>query len=99
MAELLNVNRAACHRLWDFGRLQVEYLFTEEVTMTAYQQRVLDEKRDLDEKARKLSEFIGLSQTFESIDPEEQELLKEQCEVMHEYSEILAKRIAIWSRI
>tara|TARA_R100001086_G_scaffold166609_1_gene90371 strand:+ start:448 stop:651 length:204 start_codon:yes stop_codon:yes gene_type:complete len=61
--------------------------------MESYQQRVVDEKRELDEKATKLSNFIGTSDTFVTIDPEEQERLKEQCEIMWQYSDILGKRI------
>ena len=61
--------------------------------MQPYQKRVIDEKLELDEKARKLSEFIGNNPLFDNIAPEEQELMKEQCETMWEYSEILGKRI------
>lgn len=62
--------------------------------MQPYQQRVVDEKADLDEKAKKLSDFIGTSEVFLTLDPAEQERLKEQCEVMWQYSEILGARIA-----
>ncbi len=62
--------------------------------MKPYQQRVIQEKRDLDEKATRLSEFIGLSASFEALEPAEQERLKEQCEVMWQYSEMLGQRIA-----
>ena len=64
------------------------------VKMQAHQQRVLDEKTALDEKATALSNFIGTSPVFETLDPEEQERLKEQNDVMWQYSEILGKRIA-----
>lgn len=59
-----------------------------------YQQRVVDEKSDLDIKANALSQFIGLNPFFEKIKPEEQERMKEQNDVMWKYSEILASRIA-----
>lgn len=62
--------------------------------MLAYQERVIKEKRELDEKAFKLSAFIGNNPLFDTIDTEEQERMKEQCEIMWEYSEILGKRIA-----
>lgn len=55
--------------------------------------RVVEEKRELDAKATKLSEFIGLSETFARLPPDEQERMKEQCEIMWQYSEILGKRI------
>lgn len=66
----------------------------EEITMQPHQQRVVDEKAALDEKATALSNFIGTSPIFETLDPAEQERLKEQNDVMWQYSEILGKRIA-----
>lgn len=62
-----------------------------------HQQRVVDEKKELDEKATKLSQFIGTNPVFETIDAEEQERMKEQCEIMWQYSEILGKRIAAFT--
>lgn len=62
--------------------------------MEPHQQRVVDEKTELDKKASSLSAFIGNSPVFLGIDPAEQERMKEQCEIMWEYSEILGKRIA-----
>lgn len=59
-----------------------------------HQQRVVDEKADLDKKAEALSAFIGHSPIFATLDAEEQELLKEQNDVMWQYSEILGSRIA-----
>jgi len=64
--------------------------------MRDYQQRVIEEKKELDEKARGLSNFIGLNKEFLGIDKNSQELMKEQCETMWEYSEILGKRIALF---
>lgn len=66
--------------------------------MKSYQERVLEEKRELDERATALSEFIGLSPIFETLDVAEQERLKEQNDVMWQYSEILGARIAAFSR-
>lgn len=65
--------------------------------MEPHQQRVIDEKNELDERAKKLSDFIGLNPIFAKIDGEEQERMKEQCEIMWEYSEILGKRIAAFT--
>lgn len=59
-----------------------------------HQQRVVDEKSELDEKAKKLSDFIGNNPIFDSIDPDEQERLKVQNDIMWIYSEILGERIA-----
>jgi len=66
----------------------------EETKMQPHQQRVVDEKIELDKKATALSDFIGNSPIFETLDPAEQERLKEQNDVMWQYSEILGKRIA-----
>lgn len=62
--------------------------------MQPHQQRVIDEKTELDTKASALSSFIGTSEVFNSLDGAEQERLREQCEVMWQYSEILGARIA-----
>lgn len=62
--------------------------------MLEHQKRVVAEKKELDAKAKALSAFIGTSQTFADIDLEEQERLKEQNDIMWQYSEILGKRIA-----
>jgi len=62
--------------------------------ISSYQQRVIDEKAELDAKAKALSEFIGLSPLFDSIDKDEQERLKLQNDVMWTYSTILGERIA-----
>ena len=62
--------------------------------MQPHQQRVVDEKTELDTKAKALSEFIGNSAIFPTLDTAEQERLKEQNDVMWQYSEILGARIA-----
>lgn len=62
--------------------------------MQPHQQRVIDEKKELDKKANALSEFIGHNPIFDTIDPEEQERLKVQNDIMWQYSEILGERIA-----
>ena len=59
-------------------------------------QRVIQEKQDLDRRAKALSDFIGLSEVFERLDPVEQDLLRHQCEHMWSYSEVLGARIANW---
>lgn len=61
--------------------------------LAPHQQRVVDEKTALDEKATALSNFIGLNPIFNTLDPAEQERLREQNDVMWQYSEILGKRI------
>jgi hypothetical protein len=59
-----------------------------------HQRRVIGEKEELDKKANALSQFIGHNDTFTSLPETEQELLREQWEIMWQYSEILGKRIA-----
>jgi len=62
--------------------------------MKDFQQRVVDEKTELDKKAKALSDFIGLDDVFLSLAADEQERMKEQNDVMWKYSEILGSRIA-----
>lgn len=62
--------------------------------MKLHQQRVIDEKAGLDERAKKLSDFIGNNPMFETLDPEEQERMKVQNDLMWQYSEVLGERIA-----
>lgn len=64
------------------------------MNLAPHQQRVIDEKTELDIKAKALSNFIGSNATFETLDPAEQERLKEQNDIMWQYSEILGARIA-----
>ena len=65
--------------------------------MQPHQQRVIQERDELKTKATALSEFIGNSAVFETIDADEQERLKEQCETMGRYLEILDSRIAAFN--
>lgn len=62
--------------------------------MQPHQQRVVDEKAALDEKATALSNFIGANPIFEALDPAEQDRLNAQINIMWQYSMILGERIA-----
>lgn len=63
-------------------------------TLLPYQQRVVDEKNELDEKIEKLGRFIGTEGTpFINLPESERERLAAQYEVMKEYSDILEARI------
>jgi hypothetical protein len=62
--------------------------------MQPHQQRVVDEKTELDKKATALGSFIDTSQSFVTLDAAEQDRLREQYDVMGTYSEILGARIA-----
>lgn len=61
--------------------------------MQDFQQRVVDEREDLDLKLSKLVSFIP-SAAFRSLHHSDQELLRAQASIMLEYSGILTHRIA-----
>ena len=61
--------------------------------MQPHQQRVLDEKEELDKKIQALSLFINDTTTFITLDESEQERLDAQIKIMRDYSEILGERI------
>ena len=62
--------------------------------MQPHQQRVVDEKVEVDEKLDKLSAFIESSPIFVGLPHEERVLLIRQEQAMLEYSNILGERIA-----
>lgn len=62
--------------------------------MEPHQVRVVAEKEELDAKASALSDFIGNSPFFLKLDSDEQDRLKEQNDIMWQYSEILGHRIS-----
>ena len=64
-------------------------------TLAPHQQRVVQEKEELDEKLSKLSAFID-SPNFTITVKDENEIARLVCqeEIMKDYSEILAERIA-----
>ena len=62
--------------------------------MQPHQQRVVDEKTELDEKLAKLGEFIESSPIFAGLPDGERKRLVRQKSCMGEYSEILGERIA-----
>jgi hypothetical protein len=57
-----------------------------------YQQRVVTEKAELDEKLAALTTFTG-TESFRALPEEEQILLLQQGVAMRTYSDILAARI------
>jgi hypothetical protein len=81
------------------ARQMFEHVIAGEITkeLQPHQKRVMDEKSDLDKKANALSGFIGLSPLFETLDAAEQNRLREQNEIMWQYSEILGARIAAFT--
>lgn len=58
-----------------------------------YMQRVWVEKQEWDERVKRFGVSIGHSPLFAALDEIEQELLKEQYEIMWKYSEVLGKRL------
>jgi hypothetical protein len=66
-------------------------------TMTPFQLRVVEEKKNLDDKISKLTVFIA-GETYASLDDQEQGRLSSQLEYMKNYSEILGQRIAVFRK-
>ncbi|MDH1476770.1 hypothetical protein N5F13_19915 [Comamonas thiooxydans] len=63
-------------------------------TLPLHQQRVLDEKQDLDIRITKLDEFIQRNALFRQLESAEQSRMRRQLDVMRELSVILGERIA-----
>lgn len=61
--------------------------------MQPHQQRVIDEKNELEDKVKKLGPFILDNPIYETLSVEEQEDLNLQYEVMQQYLNILERRI------
>lgn len=62
-------------------------------TVPPHQQRVLDEKAELDERLAKLDAFIRDSPVFLTLPDDERYHLQQQSKVMLQLSAILAARI------
>lgn len=60
-----------------------------------WQCRVVEEKNELDEKLNKLNLFIETTK-FWDLDNENRTLLRSQASAMSTYSDILARRIALF---
>ena len=60
--------------------------------MEPHQERVVVEKKELDEKLEKLMAFIG-GPVFLTLDRYEQDRLHRQSDLMDKYSGVLAERI------
>ena len=63
------------------------------MTYAPHQQRVVDEKTELDERRAKLGDFIAVNPIFQGLPEAEQERLKHQRKIMSEYSDVLGQRI------
>ena len=60
-----------------------------------YLDSLKEEAGDLSDKLGKINNFIESSQDFTSLDTLDQQLIKEQRQVMSEYLKILVARLAI----
>jgi hypothetical protein len=68
--------------------------------MLSYQERVVSEKRELDERIFALMRFIteeGVNTVFESLPDGEKSRLRIQLSVMQAYGRVLGERIAHFS--
>ena len=63
--------------------------------MQPHQQRVVDEKKELDAKLEKLMAFIR-GPIFQTLESGEQERLTRQSKLMDQYSGVLAERIEVF---
>jgi hypothetical protein len=61
--------------------------------MKDYQERVVAEKKELDDKRVKLTAFLK-TKTFEALDIAEKARLASQSNIMLQYSNVLSERIA-----
>lgn len=87
-------SRAAKRRDEWYGERQTAPVEIEaKPSLPPHQQRVVDEKRDLDERAGKLLAFFD-TVVFSTLDPAEQHRMRTQHVAMKTYSEILGERIA-----
>jgi len=64
------------------------------IDLKPHEERVVQEKADLDEKLYKLRTFMADEQKFAAIAREDQWLLRMQLDVMESYSRVLSLRIA-----
>jgi len=65
------------------------------VTAAPHQQRVIEEKRELDEKLHKLTTFLATAASAQ-VSLVEARLLHEQLNHMLQYSRVLQLRIKLW---
>lgn len=64
--------------------------------MEEFQQRVVDEKAELDDKRSRLEPFLS-SNRFQTLPAEERDRMTEQAKIMSDYSDVLRRRIAAFT--
>lgn len=67
--------------------------------MQPHQQRVVDEKRELDDKIYKLTMFVNSTNFPNHVGFSEQARLKSQLGIMESYSDILGERIDAFGEV
>lgn len=67
--------------------------------LAPHQQRVLDEKRELDERLAKLEAFILDNPAWKALDKGEKDRLNLQAQAMTQYSKVLDERIAAFNLV
>lgn len=66
--------------------------------MAPHEERVVAEKKELDDRLKKLHDFVlGGNKNFHELKQRDKDLLRAQLQVMDRYSEILEERIARFS--
>lgn len=70
----------------------MEYKVRDYGSLQPHQQRVVDERSELNDKSTKLDEFIQ-GEFFKTLSPRQQYLLKKQLWLMEEYGKVLDLRI------
>ena len=65
--------------------------------MEQWQERVIQEKKELDEKIDKLKKFLD-EESIDALDQTERLRLEVQLTIMESYSNILKARITSWSQ-
>lgn len=66
--------------------------------MKSLKEKLVEEKKDLDEKLSRLNSFLENKELSSDVDETHKELLVEQSKIMTEYSHILRKRIFLLER-
>jgi hypothetical protein len=62
-----------------------------------WQQKVIDEKADLDSKIERLETFLG-TEPYRGLSSPEQDRLHQQRQAMRIYSDVLGRRIAAFTQ-
>lgn len=69
---------------------------TDPPTIQPYQQRVIDERREANEKLVALGAFFGTA-PYAALSGYEQSLMHRQHRIMQEYIAVLDQRLGVWN--